>query len=161
MADPKPLGAAENYDFTKSHFHVLATSFTKLKNDINLRQGWNPIEQQDGLTLGFIGRNKVMLSHTKYAVANPYTMKTKDLPDGDKFLDAFMKELKKAYKDVSKNAITFKKESTDHDVQLYSKITPDTSYVMGGSNGYSSVMAKFLITTKIIYEVSTKLLKDE
>lgn len=160
MVETNPaLGPANNYEFTESHFDLLMTSFEQVKHEINSQLGWKPIETQDGLTMAMVGRNLVGLTHTKYVVANPYNMQTKDLPDGDAFLDALMKEVKKRYKELSGNAIEFKKQDTDHNIQLYNKMSPDRSYMMGaGNGGYAGAMAKYLVTTKISYAVDTKLL---
>jgi len=155
MENNNSLGPANNYVWGKNHYDTLATVFSHLKTEINGRHGWNrPIEQLDGLTITFLGPNMVKINHAKYVVAAPHVMSKKELPEAKEFLDNLVKELAKKYKTVANTPITFKLQEEQQDTQLYSKLTADRSWALGGS--YGTAVGRYMLTTSRIYSVKTK-----
>lgn len=152
------LGPAKRYEVGKNVYDTLATVFANVKQKIN--GNWNrPVEQLDGLTLAFVGPDKIKLSHAKYIVASPYLMTKKEKPEAEEFLNSFMVELAAAYKQAAKSAITFTKIDEQQDIQLFSKISPDRSWVYGTTSGPN--VARYLVTTTRFYNISARNLPNE
>lgn len=158
------FGPAKNYNPKDDYLSSLFNAFDYLKRKMANSVQWNmPVEQMDGLTLTAFGQDKVKLTHSKYIVFNPYTYKMKELPEANEFLNAIEKGLIKKYKEMTDTPITLKLYKEDQDIQEYSRISGDASWVFSGgdSSRSSRYMARGLLTTTRIYSVKTKNLTED
>jgi hypothetical protein len=160
MARKEVRGPVKTYVWGKNHFDVLETVFQRLKTDINGRHGWNrPIEQMDGLTLSFLGPDRIKVSHAKYVVASPYVMNVKEKAEATQFLGAMMNELAKKYKEVSGVNLRLNMQEERQDVQLFSKLSADRSWALG--NSFGAAVGRYLVTTTRVYNVGSQIKPSE
>lgn len=150
------FGPAKNYDPKDDHLAGIFNAFQYLKQKMGSSKNWNmPVEQMDGLTLIAVGQDKIKLTHSKYIVFNPYTYKMKELPEADEFLNALEKGLIKKYKELTDSPLKLKLFKQEQDIQEYSKISGDVSWVFSGGDASRSsrYMAKGILITARIYTV--------
>ena len=150
----KGLGPANNYSIKDNYFDALRNAFNQLKFELNSTHGMRPVEDIEGLTIRNLGRPTFQLNHVKYVVGDPTMIELKEKPHASQFLDFLEKEIKKRYKKITNDDLNVKKVSEQHDFQLYSRLTPDRSWVFGGGPGVP-IMNRYILTTSRIYHVET------
>ncbi len=153
------LGPANNYDIQDQYFDALGNAFNQLKLELNSAHGMRPVEDIEGLTMRFLGRPMIQLNHTKYVVGDVYTISKSDRPHASEFLDFLVTELKKRYKTLTGNPLEMTNEGEKQDLQMYSRLSPDRSWVFG-MGSYQPNMCRYTLTTSRVYHVATKNLEE-
>lgn len=154
------LGQANNYERSENFFDSLQQAFSDLKMALGQQNGMNlPVEDISGISMRWMNRNTIEIAQKKYIVGNAYQLNVKEKTHADEFLDQMVKELKAMFKKIAGTPLELKKIKQDQDLQLYSKLSGDRSWALGGS--YGAAVGRYMITTSRIYQVDAKNLSDE
>ena len=145
-------------------YKMLANILEDIKREMkDAPTTWNkPVEELRGVTMTLIGQEHLQLNFHKYFVGNQHQIQ-QEADEEKKFMNEVEKELKKRFKKVTKRNLNLKKIKEDRDLQPMSKLTPDSSWMLGSSrHGYgNNMIGRWHIRNFRIYTFENFLDEDE
>ena len=144
----------DHYSFKdRGLYSVLAQVFQDVKYGVKHTPGkWNNLtEKVDGTTMRMISDKELELTYHHYEITTLEELAQRK-SDGAKFVESFVKELKKEF--LAKTGKTLKlKKIKDEDpiVDKHGRIYADVSSAFGGRN---SAVSRYLVRDRCIYEFS-------
>ena len=148
----------QGYNQKKSLYDSISQSFEDFKRSSDVMK-WNvPTEHLNGSTIKFLGENKLSVTYHCYEVTTVEGLARSE-DEGYKFLDELVKGLKKKFKENTKKNLTLKEISLDRNLEKVSKLTAETSWMLGSSRyGYGNrPVGRYLIRYNKVFEVSSAL----
>lgn len=143
----------EHYSLKERPIHsVLSQVFQDLKYGLKHTPGkWNnPVEKIEGTTMRLIGEDELEITYHHYEITTLEQL-GQSKADGTKFVESFVKELKKEFLLKTGKELKLKKIKDDTSVDKHGRIYADVSNAFAGRN---SAVSRYLVRDSCFYEFS-------
>lgn len=148
----------KNQDSGKHIYDCIYQAFLDLKAE-KRHSGWNlPVNEQGGLTIKFIGENKLLLTYFRVEVGTIEEIAKNKQTTGKDYLKMFVSELKKKFKAETSNSLKLEVVKHDQDVEHYQRTYADTAWFNPSNRpaqGRSNI-SKFFVKDMCVYSFDTE-----
>jgi hypothetical protein len=152
--------ADKNYQKKKALYDVVVQCMEDIKYGTHSSQSsWNmPVEHIKGVTYRLVGEGQLELTYHRYEVTTVEGL-ARGEDDGKRFMKEVVKQLKKTFKEYTGKALTLKEIKVGSGVDKVSRITADSSWMLGSSRyGHGArPVGRYLVKDSFLYEFSANL----